>query len=241
MLSRSFRTAARFGRHRLTPSVVRRLVNSDAKPPERQSQDPLKEPDPKNDERQKGPELPKGLEGFFKQYGQVDKRKTQEQESSSKSQQQEPERNRKDDRRNDQSPPNNNFTNTQLAWLLASATAYIAWSSSTSSHSKEITWQEFRTALLDKGFVDHLIVVNKHQVRVRLRSNAIGSMPSNLGVTEYYFSIGSVDAFERKLEVAQDELGIPSSERIPVSYQDEISSVGALLNFAPTLLLIGVL
>ncbi|CAA7259936.1 unnamed protein product [Cyclocybe aegerita] len=58
---------------------------------------------------------------------------------------------------------------------------------------------------------------------------------------DFYFSIGSVEAFERKLDEAQAELGIPSAERIPVSYQDEISSVGALLNFAPTLLLIGVL
>lgn len=239
MLSRSFRAVARLATPRLTASVPRRLVNSDV---DRQSQDSPKKSDTNNEERKKGPDLPKALEGFFKQYEQLDKKKTQDQQDSSKSQDQEPEKNRNDNRRNDQPPPNNNgFNNTQLAWLLASATAYIAWSSSTSSHSKEITWQEFRTALLDKGLVEHLVVVNKHQVRVKLRSNAIGTIPSHLGVTEYYFSIGSVDAFERKLEHAQDELGIPSSERIPVSYQDEISSVGALLNFAPTLLLIGVL
>jgi len=240
MLSRSFRAVTRLRTPRFTSG---RLVNSNPKRPEQQSQDPLKESDSKKDGEKKGPELPKALEGFFKQYEQMDKRKAQEQQkSSSKSQDQEPERHRNDNRRNDQLPPNNNgFNNTQLAWLLASATAYIAWSSSTSSHSKEITWQEFRTALLDKGLVDHLVVVNKHQVRVKLRSNAIGTTPNNLGLAEYYFSIGSVDAFERKLELAQDELGIPSPERIPVSYQDEISSVGALLNFAPTLLLIGVL
>lgn len=240
MLSRSLKAAARLRTPRFAASAIRSYgtpLNNE--PPERQSQDPPKQPDVEKEQKANGPELPKGLEGFFKQYEQLKKRQTQQNDTK---QEQESDPQRNDNRRNEQPPPNNNgFTNSQLAWLLGSATAYIAWSSSTSSHSKEITWQEFRTALLDKGLVDHLIVVNKHQVRVKLRSNAGGVMPGHLGNAEYYFSIGSVDAFERKLEQAQDELGIPSSECIPVSYQDEISSVGALLNFAPTLLLIGVL
>jgi AFG3 family protein len=182
------------------------------------------------------PELPKALEGFFQQY----------QQSQRKQQESPPQDNDKDTdrkRRNNETPPNNNgFSSTQLAWVIASATAYLAWSGSISTHSKEITWQEFRTAFLDKGLVDSLSVVNKHQVRVKLHSNATGIMhPGNIAGGDYYFSIGSVEAFERKLDNAQDELDIPSSERIPVSYLDEISSVGALLNFAPTLLLIGVL
>ncbi|ETW87359.1 hypothetical protein HETIRDRAFT_31224 [Heterobasidion irregulare TC 32-1] len=62
-----------------------------------------------------------------------------------------------------------------------------------------------------------------------------------LGSGEYYFSIGSVEAFERKLDEAQKEIGIPSHERIPVAYHDEVSAVGALLNFAPTILFAGLL
>ena len=184
------------------------------------------------------PELPKALEGFFKQYQQSQRK---QQESSSQDNDNDPDTKRRSN--NESPPPNNNgFSNTQLAWVIASATAYLAWSSSTSTQSKEITWQEFRTAFLDKGLVDSLTVVNKHQVRVKLHSNATGMMhPGHITGGEYYFSIGSVEAFERKLDKAQDELDIPSGERIPVSYLDEISSVGALLNFAPTLLLIGVL
>ncbi|KAF9474104.1 ATP-dependent metallopeptidase Hfl [Pholiota conissans] len=125
---------------------------------------------------------------------------------------------------------------------MASAIAYLAWSNSTLSASREITWQEFRTAFLDKGLVDSLTVINNQRVRVKLHSNATGSMhPAGSHGAEYYFSIGSVEAFERKLDDAQAELGIPSSERIPVSYQEEISTVGALLNFAPTILLLGAL
>jgi AFG3 family protein len=43
------------------------------------------------------------------------------------------------------------------------------------------------------------------------------------------------------LEDAQKDLGIPSQERIPVTFHDEVSPFQALLHFAPTLLIIGVL
>ncbi|KJA25747.1 hypothetical protein HYPSUDRAFT_134333 [Hypholoma sublateritium FD-334 SS-4] len=124
---------------------------------------------------------------------------------------------------------------------MASAIAYLAWSNTNIGHSREITWQEFRTAFLDKGLVDSLTVVNAQKVRVKLHSNASGSHPGHVAGGEYYFSIGSVEAFERKLDEAQAELGIPSGERIPVSYTEEVSAAGALLNFAPTILLLGAL
>lgn len=121
--------------------------------------------------------------------------------------------------------------------------AYLVYSLSGSSGSgKEITWQDFRTAFLDKGLVDQLTVVNRNRVRVNLHSNATGQAypgsAASSGMT-YYFSIGSVEAFERKLDEAQAELGIPTNQRIPVSYHDEISLVSTVLSFAPTLLLIG--
>jgi AFG3 family protein len=55
----------------------------------------------------------------------------------------------------------------------------------------------------------------------------------------YYFTIGSVEAFERKMDDAQYELGIPSSERIPVAYSSEISWFGTFMSFGPTILLLG--
>ena len=180
------------------------------------------------------PELPKALEGFFQQYQQSQRKQQESLQGDDK----DPDKKR---RSNNEPPPNNNGISNQVAWVIASATAYLAWSSSTSAQSKEITWQEFRTTFLDKGLVDSLTVVNTHQVRVKLHSNASGIMhPGNIAGGDYYFSIGSVEAFERKLDKAQDELGIPSSERIPVSYVDEISSFGALLNFVPSIVLMGV-
>ncbi|KAI9350485.1 peptidase family M41-domain-containing protein [Zopfochytrium polystomum] len=71
--------------------------------------------------------------------------------------------------------------------------------------SSQITWHQFRLEMLDKGFVDSLQVVNKQ-----------------------------LESFERNLEAAQRDLGIPPRERIPVSYVSEVSTLNILLNFAPT-------
>lgn len=109
--------------------------------------------------------------------------------------------------------------------------------------SKDITWQEFRTAFFDKGLVEKLTVVNNTRVRVDLHREATSTMypesPAANPNFHYYFTIGSVEAFERRLDDAQNELGIPSSERIPVSYTSEGGTLNLLINFAPTLLFIG--
>ncbi|KAG0237467.1 peptidase family M41-domain-containing protein [Mortierella sp. GBAus27b] len=129
--------------------------------------------------------------------------------------------------------------------LPVAFTAYVLYKAMTpSENTRDITWQEFRATFLDRGLVDRLVVVNRNRVKVYLRPDAPGQMPGALGGSyslTYSFSIGSVDAFERKLDDAQNDLGIPGSERIPVSYRDEVNVLGTMLHFAPTLLLVGVL
>jgi AFG3 family protein len=111
--------------------------------------------------------------------------------------------------------------------------------------SRDITWQEFRTTFFDKGLVDKLTVVNRNKVRVELHREAVANMfPESPAVRPnfyYYFTIGSVEAFERRLDEAHLELGIPSSERIPVAYSDEVPLSAALFSFGPTILFIGAL
>ena len=232
MLSRSIKRVSLLRSRTLAVSAFRTFAtpSNDGKGKAKESNKDPQKPTTK-------PEFPKALEGFFQQYQQSQRKP---QESFLQGSDKDPDKKK---RSNNDPPPNNNgFFNNQVAWIVASATAYLFWSSSSSVQSKEITWQEFRTAFLDKGLVDSLTVVNKHRVRVKLHSNASGIMhPGNIAGGDYYFSIGSVEAFERKLDNAQDELGIPSSERIPVSYLDEISSFAAIFNFAPSLLLMGVL
>ena len=73
----------------------------------------------------------------------------------------------------------------------------------------------------------------------RSREASAQAYPDSNGqpVSHVLFSIGSVESFEMKLEQAQYELGIPTGERIPVAYVDEVPWGSALLSFAPTLLL----
>ncbi|EMD90275.1 hypothetical protein COCC4DRAFT_47614 [Bipolaris maydis ATCC 48331] len=112
-------------------------------------------------------------------------------------------------------------------------------------NTKEITWQEFRTTFLDKGLVEKIVILNGNKAKVHLHREAVASMyPDSPSVNQnfyYYFTIGSVEAFERKMDDAQYELGIPSSERIPVAYSNEISWFGTFLSFGPTILLLGAL
>ncbi|KAF6766531.1 peptidase family M41-domain-containing protein [Ephemerocybe angulata] len=256
MLSRTLRASSVLRNRRLALTAVRSFATPTPPPP--QSDKKPEDHDGANKEQDKPqssadtqkpskptpppkPDIPKALEGFFKQYQQSGRSKESSSENSESSRSQEETRRKETP---SQTPPpqgNPNFNNNQLVWFAASVVAYLAYQNATASSSKEITWQEFRTAFLDKGLVDKLTVVNGHTVRVKLHSNATGSMYPNANAGEYHFSIGSVEAFERKLDEAQNELGIPSHERIPVSYSDEVSGVGVLFNLAPTLLMAGVI
>lgn len=54
----------------------------------------------------------------------------------------------------------------------------------------------------------------------------------------YSFNIGSVDAFERKLEGAERDAGLPPAASVPVTYVSEVAWASELLRLAPTLLLV---
>ncbi|TFK77219.1 ATP-dependent metallopeptidase Hfl [Pluteus cervinus] len=242
MLSRSLRAARLVGNRRF-PVPYSRLYATQGDPapkqPEKQDEKPTTSSPKDTPEK---PSLPKGLEGFFQQYQQQASQQKQ-QDSSSHRSDQNSEKGKSNRGPESQPPPSNPLNNNQLGWVAAAAITYLAYSSSTGSNSREITWQEFRTAFLDKGLVEKLTVVNGHRVRVKLHPNATNTMypAAALGTGEFHFSIGSVDAFERRLDEAQTELGIPSHERIPVAYHDEISAFGTMLNFAPTVLMLGFL
>ncbi|KAF1958512.1 ATP-dependent metallopeptidase Hfl [Byssothecium circinans] len=134
-----------------------------------------------------------------------------------------------------------------MDWNTTLITAILAWLAYRmiipGENTKEITWQEFRTTFLDKGLVEKIVILNGNRAKVHLHREAVSSMyPDSPAASQnfyYYFTIGSVEAFERKMDDAQYELGIPSSERIPVAYSSEISWFGTFLSFGPTILLLG--
>ncbi|KAI0050680.1 ATP-dependent metallopeptidase Hfl [Auriscalpium vulgare] len=240
MLSRSLR-ASRLAARSAAPvsavSTARFTRRTFATPtdnhsePKGQVEDKGKEKEKEKDVQEQRKADLSGLEGFFQRYHQA-QQQGQKQDGG--------------DQKGKSPPPggnNNGFNPQQLALFATGAAILYTLSGANSSGSREITWQEFRTAFLDKGLVDKLIVVNRQRVRVKLHSNATGQMypAAALGSGDYHFSIGSVEAFERKLDDAQNELGIPSHERIPVAYHEEISAFGTIMNFAPTILFAGLL
>ncbi|KAK7754908.1 AAA ATPase afg3 [Diatrype stigma] len=130
-----------------------------------------------------------------------------------------------------------------ITTVIATVVAWWIYDSLFDDSRREITWQELRKNFLDKGLVDKLVVVG-NQVKVELNREATSSMyPDSSAVRpgfNFYFSIGSVDAFERRLDEAQQELGIPTNERIPVSYTSGQSSfMNVFLAFGPTVVLVG--
>mmetsp|Transcript_27322 Transcript_27322/g.50369 ORF Transcript_27322/g.50369 Transcript_27322/m.50369 type:complete len:692 (-) Transcript_27322:280-2355(-) len=110
----------------------------------------------------------------------------------------------------------------------------------------EISFQEFKTKLLSQGVVTRLEVINNKIVRVYIRPDVTSpefvtaANPQTLpGIFKYYFVVGSVDSFERKLDETQRDLGIPTSDFVSVKFTDEVSVLSIVLSALPTILLIG--
>lgn len=121
---------------------------------------------------------------------------------------------------------------TQLTWGIL-ALFFIFSFLSPSEVVPEITFQDFKNQILNRGDVSKLQVVNKSMVRVFTRSGG--------DQCTAFFTIGSVDSFERLLVETQDKLGVKPADRIPVGYIDEGSWVAGVMSLAPTLLFLGFL
>ena len=59
------------------------------------------------------------------------------------------------------------------------------------------------------------------------------------GSYKFYFNIGSVEAFERKMEEIQSQMGVDPKEYVPVTYTTEVSWQNELYRYLPTLLFFG--
>jgi AFG3 family protein len=80
---------------------------------------------------------------------------------------------------------------------------------------QEINWRDFVNEYLSKNNVERLEVVNKKWVRV---------IAKNPGIKIPWFTIGSVDVFDRNLEAVQLEQNVESINFLPVTYKDEMDS-----------------
>ncbi|KAI9149805.1 AAA ATPase afg3 [Blastocladiella emersonii ATCC 22665] len=141
-------------------------------------------------------------------------------------------------------PENSVAINVNAALSLLVSLALLAFFTSNGSDkgAQQTTFQEFRASMLDRGAVDRVEIVNKSTVLVYLRPDAphFAENPSlRRSGHQFSFTISNPDAFESRLDEAQRELGIPSRERLRVTHINRPNIVGALLSFAPTLLLLG--
>lgn len=180
--------------------------------------------------------IPKGFESFFGAKSDQNKEprsQFEKNDSDNDNNKEEPNSSDKKDskggpRKEDFWQPQNQLT---LATILSALVLYEY--SLSGPVTKEVSWQEFRTNFLDHSLVKSLEVINKKRVRATLHPQA--------NISQVSFNIGSVDAFERQIEAAQQDLDIPSNEFVPILYRDEINVVSVLLNFAPTLMVVGML
>jgi AFG3 family protein len=105
-----------------------------------------------------------------------------------------------------------------------------------------ITFQKFLSEILPTGQVDRLVVLDRNLVQVVMKTPGGGGGIGGSSSSVHLFTIGSVDAFERGLEAAQDELGVERGSRVPIVYERSASGpIAGLLSYAPTILTVYVL
>lgn len=118
-----------------------------------------------------------------------------------------------------------------------------------SSAAKSITWQEFKQEILPSHDVAKIDVVNKEIAQVYIKPESLkkekykdvakGLLGSVNKGPHYYFTVGSVEVFDRQLEEA--EAGFSEKERIPVTYTTVNSWWPNIISWLFPLLLLGFL
>jgi AFG3 family protein len=162
----------------------------------------------------------------------------------------------------------------QLGLLLLLALG-VSFSRAGQSDVREISFQEFKTKLLEQGLVDRIEVSNKSTAKVFLKNKSGASLMSigssnatsgsvadgydsggfgvgtlgqnqnqqaqqqnqqqNQQTHKFSFNIGSLETFERKMEEAQELMGVESSKFVPVTYVSEMYWQGEILRALPTI------
>ncbi|KAK3786429.1 hypothetical protein RRG08_012418 [Elysia crispata] len=119
-----------------------------------------------------------------------------------------------------------------LGNIVAAVLLYMLYT----SQYKEITMKEFFQTYLSSGMVDQVEVVNNKWVRVRFVPGS--QIDASHAI---WFTIGSVETFERNLEKAQMEMNMEPSNFITVVYKKESDWGSLVLNSLGWLIPIGIM
>ena len=98
----------------------------------------------------------------------------------------------------------------------------------TQTGGKEVSWNEFETRMLRQNAIEKLVVVNSEKVLVFIKKDKLNDPYFNTELKQrfsktvaqgphYWFSIGSVETFENKLEAVQKN--IPDQNSVDVRYE----------------------
>ena len=108
------------------------------------------------------------------------------------------------------------------------------------SSPKEITYQEFKRKMLDNNDVEKIVVVNKEKAEVYIKEDKLntsrydnlfddGAISVPKQGPHFFFTIGSIEMFEKRLEEAQEKT--KSGEYIEVSYETRRDILGEALTW----------
>ncbi len=104
----------------------------------------------------------------------------------------------------------------------------------TPQQTKQISWLEFKREYLEEHKVDHLAVINKEKVEVYMKDSAQAKDSTESLLTTdakkgpgYYFTIGSVETFEQKMDEAQANFS--EDELVDVTYTTRSNWFDSLL------------
>jgi ATP-dependent metalloprotease FtsH len=118
----------------------------------------------------------------------------------------------------------------------------------TGKSAVETNWHEVKFQMLQQGDIDKLVVIrNQGKVEVYLKDTRLERYSQKLNelknVSNYgphfYFTIGSIDSFERQLDEAQE--GKPEHEKLYPQYEERMNYLSDIVTWAlPFILLIAV-
>ena len=110
----------------------------------------------------------------------------------------------------------------------------------------ETNWKEVKTTMLQNNDIEKIIIINKNEAQIYLKKTSYDKYASklNTGFTapvkagpHYFFTIGSVDSFEKNLQEAQSN--VTEENKITIEYKTIHNYFGELLGWiAPFVILI---
>ncbi|WP_462280389.1 ATP-dependent zinc metalloprotease FtsH [Salinivirga cyanobacteriivorans] len=108
--------------------------------------------------------------------------------------------------------------------------------SSMGNGAREITWKDFKNNMLQQHHVERLVVVNKQKVEVYIKPGELGrgrykefSEGGFSSGPQYYFTIGSVEYFEKQMDEAQQDFS--EEQRISPQYETREDHIGNLIGW----------